>query len=101
MRKTIAVRHILYCTKQYVPGDEVFINDPDFLQLLIDNKSVKIEDDEEVEEEVEEAVTENVIASEEATEGNTKTNTEDNVKSEEVSNEHVQKDNKPIGRKSR
>lgn len=97
MRKTIALRHILYCTKQYVPGDEVFINDPEFLQLLIDNKSVRIEDDEEVEE----AVTENVIASEEATEVNTKTNTEDNVKSEEVSNEHVQKDNKPIGRKSR
>nr|DAP18380.1 MAG TPA: hypothetical protein [Caudoviricetes sp.] len=97
MRKTIAVKHILYCTKQYVPGDEVFINDPEFLQLLIDNKSVRIEDDEEVEE----AVTENVIASEEATEVNTKTNTEDNVKSEEVSNEHVQKDNKPIGRKSR
>ena len=97
MRKTIAVRHILYCTKQYVPGDEVFINDPEFLQLLIDNKSVRIEDDEEVEE----AVTENVIASEEATEANTKTNTEDNVKSEEVSNEYVQKDDKPIGRKSR
>lgn len=97
MRKTIALRHILYCTKQYVPGDEVFINDSEFLQLLIDNKSVRIEDDEEVEE----AVTENVIASEEATEVNTKTNTEDNVKSEEVSNEHVQKDNKPIGRKSR
>ena len=83
MRKTIAVRHILYCTKQYVPGDEVFISDPEFLQLLIDNESVKVEDDEEYEES-EESVAEASV--------------------EEDINEGVpdlKKDDKPIGRKSR
>lgn len=83
MRKTIALRHILYCTKQYVPGDEVFISDPEFLQLLIDNESVKVEDDEE-DEESEESVAE-VSVEEDISEG--------------VSD--LKKDDKPIGRKSR
>ena len=80
MRKTIALRHILYCTKQYVPGDEVFISDPEFLQLLIDNESVKVEDDEESEESVAEASVEEDII-------------------EGVPD--LKKDDKPIGRKSR
>ena len=83
MRKTIALRHILYCTKQYVPGDEVFISDPEFLQLLIDNESVKVEDDEE-DEESEESVAEASV--------------EEDI-SEGVSD--LKKDDKPIGRKSR
>lgn len=83
MRKTIAVRHILYCTKQYVPGDEVFISDPEFLQLLIDNESVKVEDDEEYEES-EESVAEASV--------------EEDI-SEGVPD--LKKDDKPIGRKSR
>lgn len=83
MRKTIALRHILYCTKQYVPGDEVFISDPEFLQLLIDNESVKVEDDEE-DEEPEELVAEASLEED---------------KSEGVPD--LKKDDKPIGRKSR
>ena len=83
MRKTIAVRHILYCTKQYVPGDEVFISDPEFLQLLIDNESVKVEADEEYEES-EESVAEASV--------------EEDI-SEGVPD--LKKDDKPIGRKSR
>ena len=83
MRKTIALRHILYCTKQYVPGDEVFISDPEFLQLLIDNESVKVEDDEE-DEESEESVAEASV--------------EEDI-SEVVPD--LKKDDKPIGRKSR
>nr|DAI20006.1 MAG TPA: hypothetical protein [Caudoviricetes sp.] len=89
MRKTIALRHILYCTKQYVPGDEVFISDPEFLQLLIDNESVKVEDDEENEESEESiaevSVEEDISTEEDITEG--------------VPN--LKKDDKPIGRKSR
>ena len=83
MRKTIALRHILYCTKQYVPGDEVFISDPEFLQLLIDNESVKVEDDEEGEES-EESIAE-VSVKEDISEGVP----------------DLKKDDKPIGRKSR
>lgn len=83
MRKTIALKHILYCTKQYVPGDEVFISDPEFLQLLIDNESVKVEDDEE-DEESEESVAEASV--------------EEDI-SEGVLD--LKKDDKPIGRKSR
>lgn len=83
MRKIIALRHILYCTKQYVPGDEVFISDPEFLQLLIDNESVKVEDDEE-DEESEESVAEASVEEEII---------------EDVPN--LKKDDKPIGRKSR
>ena len=83
MRKTIALRHILYCTKQYVPGDEVFISDPEFLQLLIDNESVKVEDDEE-DEESEESVAEASV--------------EEDI-SEGVPD--LKKGDKPIGRKSR
>jgi len=89
MRKTIAVRHILYCTKQYVPGDEVFISDPEFLQLLIDNESVKVEDDEE-DEESEESIAEVSV--------------EEDISTEEDISEGVpdlKKDDKPIGRKSR
>lgn len=81
--KTIALRHILYCTKQYVPGDEVFISDPEFLQLLIDNESVKVEYDEE-DEESEESVAEASV--------------EEDI-SEGVPD--LKKDDKPIGRKSR
>lgn len=83
MMKTIALRHILYCTKQYVPGDEVFISDPEFLQLLIDNESVKVEYDEE-DEESEESVAEASV--------------EEDI-SEGVPD--LKKDDKPIGRKSR
>lgn len=83
MRKTIALKHILYCTKQYVPGDEVFISDPEFLQLLIDNESVKVEDDEE-DEESEESIAE-VSVEEDISEGVP----------------DLKKDDKPIGRKSR
>ena len=83
MRKTIALRHILYCTKQYVPGDEVFISDPDFLQLLIDNESVKVEDDEE-DEQSEESVAEASVEED----------TSDGAPD-------LKKDDKPIGRKSR
>ena len=83
MRKTIALRHILYCTKQYVPGDEVFISDPEFLQLLIDNESVKVEDDE---------------GGEESEESVAETSVEENI-SEGVPD--LRKDDKPIGRKSR
>lgn len=89
MRKTIALRHILYCTKQYVPGDEVFISDPEFLQLLIDNESVKVEDDEE-NEESEESIAEVSV--------------EEDISTEEDISEGVpdlRKDDKPIGRKSR
>lgn len=89
MRKTIALRHILYCTKQYVPGDEVFISDPEFLQLLIDNESVKVEDDEEGEES-EESIAEVSV--------------EEDISTEEDISEGVpdlRKDDKPIGRKSR
>ena len=89
MRKTIALRHILYCTKQYVPGDEVFISDPEFLQLLIDNESVKVEDDEE-DEESEESIAEVSV--------------EEYISTEEDISEGVpdlKKDDKPIGRKSR
>lgn len=89
MRKTIALRHILYCTKQYVPGDEVFISDPEFLQLLIDNESVKVEDDEE-NEESEESIAEVSV--------------EEDISTEEDISEGVpdlKKDDKPIGRKSR
>nr|DAT73225.1 MAG TPA: hypothetical protein [Caudoviricetes sp.] len=94
MRKTIAVRHILYCTKQYVPGDEVFISDPEFLQLLIDNESVKVEDDE-ADEESEESVAE---ADEESEESVAEASVEEDI-SEGVSD--LKKDDKPIGRKSR
>ena len=89
MRKTIALRHILYYTKQYVPGDEVFISDPEFLQLLIDNESVKVEDDEEGEES-EESIAEVSV--------------EEDISTEEDETEGVpnlKKDDKPIGRKSR
>ncbi len=89
MRKTIALKHILYCTKQYVPGDEVFISDPEFLQLLIDNESVKVEDDEE-DEESEESIAEVSV--------------EEDISTEEDISEGVpdlKKDDKPIGRKSR
>ena len=89
MRKTIALRHILYCTKQYVPGDEVFISDPEFLQLLIDNESVKVEDDEEGEES-EESIAEVSV--------------KEDISTEEDISEGVpdlKKDDKPIGRKSR
>ena len=89
MRKTIALKHILYCTKQYVPGDEVFISDPEFLQLLIDNESVKVEDDEE-DEQSEESVAE--------------TSVEEDISTEEDITEgmpNLKKDDKPIGRKSR
>lgn len=89
MRKTIALRHILYCAKQYVPGDEVFISDPEFLQLLIDNESVKVEDDEEGEES-EESIAEVSV--------------EEDISTEEDETEGVpnlKKDDKPIGRKSR
>lgn len=89
MRKTIALRHILYCAKQYVPGDEVFISDPEFLQLLIDNESVKVEDDEE-DEESEESVSEASV--------------KEDISTEEDISEVVpslKKDDKPIGRKSR
>lgn len=92
MRKTIALRHILYCAKQYVPGDKVFISDPEFLQLLIDNESVKVEDDEEDEEseESEESVAEASVKED--------ISTEEDI-TEGVSN--LKKDDKPIGRKSR
>lgn len=89
MRKTIALKHILYCTKQYVPGDEVFISDPEFLQLLIDNESVKVEDDEE-DEESEESIAEASV--------------EEDISTEEDISEGVpdlKKDDKPLGRKSR
>lgn len=89
MRRVIAQRHILYCTKQYVPGDEVFISDPEFLQLLIDNESVKVEDDEE-DEESEESIAEVSV--------------EEEISTEEDISEGVpdlKKDDKPIGRKSR
>lgn len=89
MRKTIALRHILYCAKQYVPGDEVFISDPEFLQLLIDNESVKVEDDEE-DEESEESIAEVSV--------------KEDISTEEDISEGVpdlKKDDKPIGRKSR
>ncbi len=89
MRKTIALKHILYCTKQYVPGDEVFISDPEFLQLLIDNESVKVEDDEE-DEQSEESVAEASV--------------EEDISTEEDITEgmpNLKKDDKPIGRKSR
>ena len=33
--KAIALRHILYCSKQYAPGEEVFIGDSNFLNDLI------------------------------------------------------------------
>ena len=89
MRKTIALRHILYCTKQYVPGDEVFISDPEFLQLLIDNESVKVEDDEE-NEESEESIAEVSVEADISTEEDISEGVPD-----------LRKDDKPIGRKSR
>ena len=92
MRKAIALRHILYCAKQYVPGDEVFISDPECLQLLIDNESVKVEDDEEDEE------------SEESEESVAEASVKEDISTEEDITEGVpnlKKDDKPIGRKSR
>ena len=42
--KVIATRHILYCSSQFAPGDEVTINDSEFIDLLKQHGSVKLED---------------------------------------------------------
>lgn len=38
--KIIAKRHILYFSKQYAPGDELNINDPEYIKLLKASDSV-------------------------------------------------------------
>lgn len=38
--KIIAKRHILYFSKQYAPGDELNINDPEYIKLLKSTDSV-------------------------------------------------------------
>ena len=38
--KIIAKRHILYFSKQYAPGDELNINDPEYIKLLKATDSV-------------------------------------------------------------
>lgn len=43
--KAIALRHILYFSKQYAPGEEVFIGDSNFLKALEMSGSVKLVDD--------------------------------------------------------
>lgn len=49
MQKLIAVRHILYLSKQYKPGDELPQNDAGMKEAWLEAGTAKLEDDEEIE----------------------------------------------------
>lgn len=86
--KVIATRHILYCSSQFAPGDEVTINDPDFIELLKQHGSVKLENDNKVD--FQEEVNSKPEGDEEYTEG------KDTVKKEPLVSTQ-----KTFGRKSK
>jgi len=49
MQKLIAVKHILYLSKQYKPGDELPQNDEGMKTAWLEAGTAKLEDDEEIE----------------------------------------------------
>lgn len=49
MQKLIAVRHILYLSKQYKPGDKLPQNDASMKEAWLEAGTAKLEDDAEIE----------------------------------------------------